>query len=165
MPGASGVGAVAPCILVYAPRERARALARSAFPRRRARVVAVRGADECAAVLRSTLVDAVIVEVVSPGEEGWRVGALARDFPSLPFFGLLPLRAGDGPALAQCAALEFSDVLVEGVDDAALRALVFPLCFSTRFAAALREPPPALGLSSPVQQAAWRCIVAQAGGA
>lgn len=165
--GATVGGATAPNILVFAQRERGRALARGAFPRRRGRVLVARSADECAATLRGTLVDAALVEVGVAGgaslEDGWRAAALARDFPSVPFFGLLPLRAGDGPALAQCAALELADVVVEGVDDPALRELVLPRCFSTRFAEALHEPPESLGLESAVQRSAWRAIVAQAG--
>ena len=43
-------------------------------------------------------------------DETWRVAELAREFPSVPFFGLTPLRAHRGPALAQCARCEFADV-------------------------------------------------------
>src|SRR5207248_5535747 len=67
------------------------------------------------------------------------------------------------PALAQVAALDFADVLVEAVDDTVLRHLVLRQAFSTRFATALQEPPEALELSTPLQQATWRCIVGWAG--
>ncbi|MEO6567024.1 MAG: helix-turn-helix domain-containing protein [Casimicrobiaceae bacterium] len=93
----------------------------------------------------------------------WRAAALAREFPSVPFFGLTPLRAAEAPALAQCAALDFADVLVEAVDDAVIRDLVLRHAFSTRFSAALREPPDALGLQTSLQRAAWRAIVAWTG--
>ena len=63
-------------------------------------------------------------------------------FPSVPFFGLTALRAAEAPALAQCAALDFADVLVESVDDSVVRDLVLRHAFSTRFNAALSEPPP-----------------------
>lgn len=124
----------------------------------------VRTEAEAATAMRAMLVDAVVVDVGGPpSDEGWRVAALAREFPSIAFFGTAPLRAADGPALAQCAALGFADVLAEGVDDAAFRELVLRAAFSARFDAALREPPSALALALPLQQAAWRAVVAQAG--
>lgn len=154
---------VAPCLLVYAPRERAREFARTAFPRRRCKVVVARGPEEFATTLRSELVDGAIVDIGASGDETWRVAALAREFPSAPFFGVAPLRAIDGPGLARCAALEFADLLVEGVDDEAARALLGPRLFTARFAAALDEPPPPLGLEASLQREAWRAIVAHAG--
>jgi AraC-like DNA-binding protein len=161
-PSASaGVGA--PAVVVYAQRERARSLMKAAFPRRRARVMLVRSLADFDAVFRANLVDAVVVDVTAAHEDTWRVAARARDYPSVPFFGLAALRAAEGPALAQCAAYEFADVLVEGVDDGAARDLVVRLGFSARFAAALDVPPPALALESPLQQGAWRFIVSHAG--
>ncbi len=154
---------VAPCLLVYAPRERARDFARAAFPRRRCRLVVVRGADDFAMALRTELVDGALVDVGGTGDETWRVAALGREYPSAPFFGIAPLRAIDGPGLARCAALEFADVLVEGVDDASARALLTPRFFTSRFAAALDEPPPSLGLDTALQRDTWRAIVAHAG--
>jgi AraC-like DNA-binding protein len=156
-------GPVAPCLAVYAARERVRDFARAAFPRRRCRVVLARGPDEFAGTLRTELVDGALVDVGGAGEDAWRVAALAREFPSTPFFGVAPLRAIDGPALAQCAALDFADVFVEGVDDEAARALLAPRLFSARFAAALDRPPPSLGLDTPLQHDTWRAIVAHAG--
>ena len=154
---------VAPCLLVYAPRERARDFARAAFPRRRCRLLVMRGPDEFALALRTELVDGALVDVGGNGEETWRVAALGREYPSAPFFGIAPLRAIDGPGLARCAALEFADLLVEGVDDDAARALLTPRFFTSRFAAALDEPPPSLGLETALQRDAWRAIVAHAG--
>ena len=156
-------GAPAPCIAVFAPRERARTFARGAFPRRRARVVSVKGADDCAALFRMELVDAAIVDVGAPTEETWRVAALARDFPSAPFFGVSAMRAADGPGIARCAALDFADVLAESVDDGVARELVSSRTFTARFARALAEPPAALGLATDTQRATWRSLVAQAG--
>lgn len=155
--------APAPYLLAFVPRERARLLVRAAFPRRRARVVVVRSEQECAEQLRSTLVDAAIVDVGTATDATWRVGALARDFPSVPFFGLAPLRAGDGVALGQCATLGFADLLVEGVDDDAMRELVLRAAFSMRFTRALSEPPPSLQLETPLQRAAWRAVVVHGG--
>jgi AraC-like DNA-binding protein len=104
-----------------------------------------------------------VVAVSLPTDDTWRAAALAAEFPSVPFFAVAPLRAGDAPALARCAALAFVDVLAEGVDDAAARDLVAPHLFSARFVTALREPPPALALVAPLQRATWRRSEARAG--
>ena len=160
---ASRASAPPPLIVLYTTRERARTLMRGAFPRRRARLVMTRTPDELDAAFRVALVDAAVVDLASAGEETWRAAALAREFPSVPFYGLCALRASEAPALAQCAALDFADVLVESVDDAVFRELVLRNAFSTRFALALGSPPAPLALDTPLQQAAWRGIVAWAG--
>ena len=131
---AARVPAPRACVVLYSPRDRARAMVRAAFPRRHGRIVTVRTARECGDVFRSVLVDAAVVDISAPGEETWRIADLAREFPSAPFFGLSPLRAGDGPAVGRCASLDFADVLVEGVDDPIARELIAPHAFSARFA-------------------------------
>ena len=160
---AAAPAAPLPCVVAFAPRERARALLRTALPRRRARVITTRSAEEFAAALKGALVDAAIVDIGGAQDGTWRAAALARDFPAIAFFGLSPLRAVEGPALAECAGLEFVDVLVEGVDDAAARELILPHGFTARFVDALREPPPMLGLDAPLQRHAWEVIVSYGG--
>lgn len=157
------VGPTTPAIVAYTHRDRVRTLMRVAFPRRRARVVLTRSFEDFEIAFRQNLVDAAIVDVGSAQEETWRVAALAREFPSAPFFGLAALRAAEAPALAQCATYEFADVLVDGVDDAAALDIVGRMSFSARFAHALDEPPPALGLTLPLQRDAWKFIVSHAG--
>lgn len=152
-----------PTVLTLARREKARGLVRSAFPRRHVRVVTTRAPADFAAALRATLVDAALVDVSGATEETWKVAALAREYPSIPFFGVVSQRAADAPALAHCASLEFADVLVEVVDDIAARELVLRQTFSNRFADALNDPPSQLSLSAPLQKSAWRVIVAHAG--
>lgn len=152
-----------PCVVAFAPRERARSLIRGAFPKRRCRVLIVRTAEDFGKAFRAELVDAAVVDVGAPTEETWAAAALAREFPSAPFFALASMRAAEGPAVAQCADLEFADVLVEGIDDACARDIVSRRGFSARFTDALRVPPPALALTTPVQQRAWEFIVAHAG--
>lgn len=155
-----------PSIVIFAQRDRARAMARAIFPRRRNRLVVTRTSAAFAQAFRDTLVDAAIVDVGSTAptnEETWRVAGLAKEFPSVPFFGLLPLRASDGPTLAHCAANEFSDVLVEGVDDVVAREIVSRETFTARFARALHEPPSILALSTALQRTTWRCVVEHAG--
>jgi AraC-like DNA-binding protein len=152
-----------PVVVLYSSRERARAVARASFPRRRARLLLAKSPEELEGLFRSSLVDAAIVDLAAATEDTWRAARLAREFPSVPFFGLTTLRASESPALAQCAALDFADVLVEAVDDTVLRDLVLRQAFSTRFVGALYDPPAALELSTPLQQSAWRCIVGWSG--
>jgi len=152
-----------PVVVLYSSRDRARSVARAAFPRRRARLLLAKTPEELEHTFRTSLVDATIVDLAGAGEETWRAARLAREFPSVPFFGLTTLRASESPALAQCATLDFADVLVESVDDTVLRHLVLREAFSTRFAVALYDPPEALALSTPLQQQAWRGIVGWAG--
>ena len=153
----------APAIIVYAQRERARSLVKSAFPRRRTRIVLTRTYEDFDAAFRTHLVDAAVVDVGGAQEETWRVASRAREYPSVPFFGVAPLRAAEGPTLAQCASYEFADVLVDGVDDGAARDIVGQLSYSARFARALNDPPRVLKLESQLQRTAWRFIVSHAG--
>ena len=150
-------------LVAWAVRERARHFVRDAMPRRRHRVVTVRDTREFLVALRTSLVDAVLVDLGGAGEEAWRVAALAREFPSVPFIALLPGRAADTPALERCLALEFADVLFEGIDDAVAEELLDPIGFSSRFAVALHDPPPSLALASGVPCDAWHCVIAHAG--
>jgi AraC-like DNA-binding protein len=153
----------APCVLAYAPRERARALIRSLFSRRHARVIGARSAEDCLRTFRTSLVDIVLVDAGTANEALWEVAALAQDFPSTPFVALVPLRGSDGPTLARCVAQDFVDVIVEGVDDGAAREILSPYFFSSRFALALDQPPQRLAFSTDVQHATWRRIVAHTG--
>ena len=73
------------------------------------------------------------------------------------------MRATDAPAIARCASLEFCDILADGIDDTVARDLVGPRTFSARFAAALNDPPPSLGLRTEMQLATWRSIITSAG--
>ena len=154
---------VMPRIAVYASRERVRALARTSFPRRRCRLVIARGPSEFAAAFRDTLVDGAVVDLGGTTDDGWHLAELAREFPSVPFFGVMPLRPGDAPALSRCTGLDFTDVIIDTVDDGAARSMIMPHLFSARFAVALAEPPALLGISTPMQRQAWSHIVAQAG--
>ena len=160
---ASRAAAPPPLVVAHTTRERARTLLRSAFPRRRARLQLARSAEELELIFRTALVDAAIVDLAAASDDAWRAATLAREFPSVPFFGLCALRASEAPALAHCAQLEFADVVVESVDDAVCREIVLRHAFSSRFTLALGEPPAALELDAPLQQDAWRCIVAWSG--
>ena len=147
-------------------------MVRGFFPRRRHHLILTRSAAAFEQEFRRGLIDAAVVDVSATagsaggnggGDETWRAARLASEFPSVPFFGLLSLRASDVSALTQCASYEFSDVLVEGVDDSVARDVVSRESFSTRFAHALHDPPAVLSLSSPLQVATWRSVVGSAG--
>ena len=65
--------------------------------------------------------------------------------------------------MARSAALEFTDILIDGIDDSVARDLVAPRTFSARFAAALSDPPQSLGLRTDMQLATWKSILGSAG--
>lgn len=157
------VSAPGPHVLAYTQRERMRALLRRVFPRRKGKLTLVRSAEEFDLAIRSDLVDAAIVDTAQPTDDVWATAAFAREFPSVPFFAFAPMRMADGPTVARCAAYEFADIVAEGTDDGALAELVTPRSFTVRFAQALREAHRALGLEAPLQQRAWRAIVAHGG--
>jgi AraC-like DNA-binding protein len=152
-----------PTLLVHLERERARSLVRGGFPRRRWKIISARSSEEVESVFRRTLVDAALIDLGAPDDNTWKAAAFAAEFPSTPFFGLVPLRPSDAPAVARSAALGFIDVLVDGIDDNAARDLILPHAFSTRFRAALGEPPHVLGLTTPLQRSAWDVIIAHSG--
>lgn len=152
-----------PLVVAHTRRERARAMLRNAFPRRKGRLVFARNADEVNEALRTSLVDAVIVDLAAGPEESWKVSALAGDHPTAAFFGVTPLRAGDTAAVADAAHRDFAGLLLEGADDAVARSLILRAAFSTRFARALADPPSSLGLDAPLQRRVWAMVVAHAG--
>jgi len=152
-----------PSIVVHVSRDRTRALVREAFPRRRWRVIVTRTASEMGGVFRRELVDAALVDIGSADDEAWKAASLACEFPSAPFFALLPLRPQDTPVAARCITLGFTDFIADGVDDGAARDMVLPQAFTTRFRDAMAEPPPSLALATPLQRSAWSAIVANGG--
>lgn len=154
---------VSPCILAYAPRDRARPFLKSAFPRRTAHLIQVRTAKEFDIAIRRELTDAVIVDMVSPGDESWEVAGRVSDFPSIPFFALIQSRTSEVEIISRVVDLGFADVLTEMMDEESARALVEPLSYTARFARALHDPPPVLGLTSEAQRKTWVNIVERGG--
>jgi AraC-like DNA-binding protein len=152
-----------PSLVTYLVRDRAKALVRVAFPRRRWKIISTRSAEELEAVFRRVMVDAALIDMGSPDEDTWKAAAFAAEFPSAPFFAIMPLRPTDTPAAARCAGLGFIDLIVEGIDENAARELVHPHAFATRFHQAIGEPPSALGLTTSLQRSAWDVIVTRSG--
>lgn len=152
-----------PTIVVYVSREKIRPLAREVFPRKRCRVVFARTAREIVALCNKSLVDAVVADAGSAQDETWRVISLAAEYPSTPFFALLPLRPADAAVAARCISLGCVDLIVEGVEEPVALSIVSAMAFSARFQAALAEPPDATGLHTPIQKSVWRQILSYAG--
>lgn len=171
-------------VLVYATRERVRAAVRAAFPKRQWHVITARDFADFKSTMQHTLVDAALVDIGSayaasagggeappgiargPGstsDDAWKIAALAHEYPTAPFFGITPLRATDAPAVARCVTLEFCDVITDGIDDSVVREIVAPRTYTSRFVAALVQPPASLALRTPMQLKAWRSILGSAG--
>lgn len=153
-----------PAVVAFGARDRARELLKRSLPRRRGKLTLVRSRSEALAALKDAYTDAVVVDLAQPTDEHWAVAGLAREFPSIPFLALGPLRPNETPHLARaCNEFEFADILVEGMEDVVLRELVLPLTFTSRFADALRDADTAIGLSSDLQRNVWRLVVAHGG--
>ncbi len=159
---ADPAGAGIPVVCTMLKRERARTLVRSAFPRRRAHLLAVRTREELVDTLSRQLIDAVIIDG-GFGDEVARVLPLAEDYPSAPFFFVSALLPTDAPLVGRAVECGAAEVLVEGIDDGAARFLVQQRGFSQRFDQALADPPPMLGLRTPLQLQLWRSLVRRAG--
>jgi AraC-like DNA-binding protein len=154
---------VLPSILAFTTRDRTRDLLRHAFTRRKAKLQIARSAAGAATALRASLVDAVVVDLTAGSDDAWGVAAMARELPSIPFFPIVAPRLADAAVLGRCAALDVADLLIEGVDDAALRELVAPLGFTARFVEAVRGAHADLGLDALLQRHAWEYVVSFGG--
>src|SRR5258705_4611402 len=91
----SRAAAPPPLVVVHTTRERARAMLRAAFPRRRARLVLTRTAEEFESIFRSSLVDAAVGDVAAAGDDRWRAAALGRHVPCVPLHSLCPPPAAE----------------------------------------------------------------------
>jgi AraC-like DNA-binding protein len=149
-------------VVAYVPREHTRARVRATLARVRRRGLLARTEPDFANAFRTHFVNTALVEVAAD-DDAHGAAELAREYPSVPFLALTPFRPVDAPAIARCAELDFADVLADGTDDGLLGHALLAHGFSTRFAAALDTPPEPLALTSPLQRAAWRAIVAHAG--
>ncbi len=106
-----------------------------AFPRGRAQIVVVRDADGIDSALRTTLVDAIVVDLL-PGTAasvGWRAVEHATRHAPIPAVGLIAPRALDAALLARLHDAGIATILVDGVDDAMIRVLLQPVLLATRF--------------------------------
>lgn len=150
-------------VVAHAPRARTRTLVRAGLNRRSGHLAVTRTVDALEARLRDALVDAVVVDLGAAEGAPLAAAALAREFPSVAFVAVCPYRPVDAPAIARCAQHGVVDVLADGVDDALVRATLGRHGFRARFAFALAEPPPALGLTDPLPRRVWGAIVGRVG--
>lgn len=151
-----------PALVVLLKRERARALVRSAFPRRRAHLITAKTSADIGELLVQQLVDGVLIDS-GAGEDAGKALAMAADFPTVPFFLVTPSLPQDSPTIARAIDGGVAELLVEGLDDIAARDIVLRRSFSQRFERALFIPPPALQLETPLQIAVWQSVVKRAG--
>lgn len=150
------------CLIALLKRDRARAMVRSAFPRRRAHVTSARSAADVEEQLLKELVDAVIIDAAA-GDDVAKLLAKAEEFSSIPFVLITPMLPADAPLVARAAEAGICEILIEGVDDSAARELVMRRAFTTRFERALATPPTLLHLETPLQIAVWQSVVRRAG--
>lgn len=154
--------ALVPALVLLLKRERARALVRGAFPRRRAHLITVKSANDVSGLLVAQLIDGVLIDS-GAGEDGSKALGMAADFPTVPFFLVTPSLPQDSPTIAKAIDGGIAELLVEGLDDASARDIVLKRSFSHRFERALFAPPSALQLETPLQMAVWQSVVRRAG--
>src|SRR5437763_16783625 len=104
-------GSNLPSLVVHLQRDKARALVRAAFPRRKWKIISTRSSEELEAIFRRVLVDAAIVDLGSPDEDTWKAAAFGGELPRAPFFPIRPLRASGAAAAMRCAGLGLRHVL------------------------------------------------------
>ncbi len=131
------------------------------MPRRGLRITVCRSVERLDALLRSKLVDAVVIDV----RASWTDGALDRihAFPRIPFFALSRFRPDDGHLLIRCRNAGMRDVIVEGVDDGAAGELITSRTASSVRREALGGAPRMLRLTEPIQLKVWEEVLARAG--
>jgi AraC-like DNA-binding protein len=148
-------------VVAFAVRDRVRAWLHK-LPRRRVHVQVTAEVAAFRQALRTSLVDAVVVDL-GAGEPAWAALAHAADLGTASWFGIAAWRASDAPALDRAVRAGLCDILADNIDDAQFVGAVARHGFTPRFAAAFDTPPVALRLQRPVQLDAWRAIVAYAG--
>ncbi|HEX6966944.1 MAG TPA: helix-turn-helix domain-containing protein [Gemmatimonadaceae bacterium] len=150
-------------VVAFAPRPAVQAMVRSGLPRRHVRLAVTRTLAKFRASFAAELVDVAVVDLDTTDAQSEHAMQLAREFPTVGFLGITAFRAGDAGRVSLCADLDFADVLAERIDGGVLPHAVAAHGFSARFATAFAEAPAEIGLTTPLQAAAWRCIVARAG--
>jgi len=159
-----GASAPSTVLLVCSTRERPRLLLSRAFPRGRAQIVMVRDAEGIAAALATTLVDAIIVDLLpgSASAVGWRAVEQATNHAPIPAVGLLAPRALEPALLDRLHEQGVATILVDGVDDAMIRVLLQPVLLTTRFTQRADVLLAAHQLG-PLAEAVWRTGVSHVG--
>ena len=159
-----GTSAPATTLLICSTRERPRLLLSRAFPRGRAQIHAVRDADGIATTLATTLVDAIIIDLLpgSAAAPGWRAVEHATKHAPIPAVAFVASRSLEPALLKRLHGHGVVAVLVDGVDDAMLRVLLQPLLLSTQFTQRADVLLATHGLGA-TAEAVWRTGVSHAG--
>ena len=133
---------------------------RRAFPRTSVRVLTARSPRHLETLLSRHLVDVVVLG--ADAARGAALDALRRDYPAVPLLLMLAMRSDSADVLLRAHRARVAAVVVEGLDEPLLPRLVGLHSVGAHRAADLLPLGPALGLSDPIQQAAWRLVVADA---
>ncbi|HLG04855.1 MAG TPA: AraC family transcriptional regulator [Gemmatimonadales bacterium] len=127
-------------------------LLRRSLPRGSGRLVPCRTGPELEGILRSRLVDVV---VLGPAAAHRNLAAVRAAFPTIPVVIYGVVRAEDAEPLLRWDEAGVSLVLVEGVDDAVAGDLLLRHAASRRRTASLAELPRLLRLTERLQLRAW----------
>ncbi len=145
---------------VFHPRRDARRALKRGYPPGGGRVRLCRTVGAVERLLQQRLVDAVVLDVRTCGDDGL---ALPQRFPRIPMYALSALRPDDGPLLATCQRAGFTGVLVEGVDNAVAGEWVAARTAQVARRAVLADAPRLLRLTDRLQLAAWEEVLRRAG--
>jgi AraC-like DNA-binding protein len=149
-----------PAVAALLERRPALLALRRAFPRSSTRVLTARSPKHLEKLLTLHLIDAVVI-----GADAARssvLDALRRDYPAVPLLLMLSMRSDDADVLLRAHRARVAAIVVEGLDEPVIPRLVGRHGVSARRAAELLPLDTALGLTDPLQQEAWRIVVADA---
>ena len=132
---------------------------RRTLPRGGPRVVSCRSTTALRRLLHSRLIDAVVLTPHSGLLP--EVAELRSRLPGIPVVAYGPFRSDDGGLLLACLEQDVAAIAVEGVDDAVVGELVSRHSAAARRRALLSDAPRLLRLTEPLQQAAWKLLVAE----
>jgi AraC-like DNA-binding protein len=127
----------------------------------RPRVLACESAEDLERLLRSHLLDALVVDPRTVQANA--VFPLMASYPGIPVFALSAFRPDDGDALLACRRAGVRGILVEGVDGAAAGEWIGSRTASRRRRHLLRDAPVLLRLTEPFQVRIWEEVLLRAG--
>lgn len=133
---------------------------RRAFPRSTVRVLTARSPAHLDRLLRTTLIDAVVIG--ADAVRGPVIEALRREYAAIPIHLMLPLRSDDADVVLRAHRLRVAAVVIEGLDEPLLPALVGRHSVTSHRQLDLLPLAGSLHLTERLQRAAWEVIVLDA---
>jgi len=133
---------------------------RRAFPASTARLLTARSPAHLASLLARHMLEAIIL-----GPESVRgpvLQSLRRDFPGVPLLLYAPLRSDDADLVLRAHRDRVAALALEGLDEPVLPRLVAQHSLTARRRGELLPLAARLGLTEPLQQAAWEEVVTAA---